>query len=103
MRMSDFLSSARRLDTSSMASSPNAVAAMKAIFCATASCLPTGWPHCTRSLPNSRTTFVAHFATPTQMAGSARRPGVERRQRDLQALALAPDQVLGRHEDVLEQ
>ena len=24
-------------------------AAMNAIFCATASCLPTGWPHCTRS------------------------------------------------------
>jgi hypothetical protein len=74
MRMSERLSSASRLETSSIASSPNAVAAMNAIFCATASCLPTGWPHCTRSLANSRAVFVAHFAVPTQIAGSASRP-----------------------------
>ena len=47
---------------------------MNASFCATASCLPTGWPHCTRSLDHSRATLVAHLATPTQIAGSARRP-----------------------------
>src|ERR671929_212234 len=54
MRMSFFLLSARRPDTSTTASRPNAVAAMNAIFCATASCLPTGWPHCTRSFDHSR-------------------------------------------------
>ena len=47
---------------------------MNAIFCATASCRPTGWPHCTRSEANSRAVFVAHFAVPRQIAGSARRP-----------------------------
>ena len=47
---------------------------MKAIFWATASCLPTGWPHWTRSAAHSRATLVAHLATPTQMAGSASRP-----------------------------
>ena len=72
--MSFFLSSARRLATSSIASSPNALPARKEILCATASCLPTGWPHWTRSEANSRATLVAHFATPTQIAGSARRP-----------------------------
>jgi hypothetical protein len=72
--MSLDLSSARRLATSSIASSPNAVAAMNATFCATASCLPTGWPHWTRSDANSRAIFVAHFAVPTQIAGSASRP-----------------------------
>ena len=74
MRMSAFLSSARRLATSSMASRPKALAAMKAIFWATASCLPTGWPHWTRSARHSRAIFVAHLLTPTQIAGSARRP-----------------------------
>ena len=47
---------------------------MKAIFCATASCLPTGLPHCTRSFDHSRATFVAHLETPRQIAGSASRP-----------------------------
>ncbi len=74
MRMSDFLSSASREETSSIASRPNALAAMKAIFCATASCLPTGTPHWMRSLDHSRAILVAHFALPVQMAGSARRP-----------------------------
>ena len=47
---------------------------MNATFCATASCLPTGRPHCTRSRDHSRATFVAYLPTPTQIAGSARRP-----------------------------
>ena len=47
---------------------------MKAFFWATASCLPTGRPHWTRSLDHSRTILVAHLAWPTQIAGSARRP-----------------------------
>ena len=74
MRTSFFLSSASRLETSSIASRPNAVAAMKAIFCATASCWPTGLPHCTRSLDHSRAILVDSLATPRQIAGSARRP-----------------------------
>ena len=47
---------------------------MKAIFCATASCLPTGWPHCTRSFDHSRAILVASLEMPRQIAGSARRP-----------------------------
>ena len=42
MRMSLRLSSARRLDTSSIASRPNAVPASQASFCAIGSCLPMG-------------------------------------------------------------
>jgi hypothetical protein len=63
-----------RLATSSIASMPKADAAMKPIFCATASCRPTGWPHWTRSADHSRAIFVAHFAVARQMAGSASRP-----------------------------
>ena len=74
MRMSFFLSSARRLATSSIASMPNVVPAMNAIFWATASCLPTGWPHCTRSIDHSRAIFMAALAAAMQIAGSARRP-----------------------------
>ena len=74
MRMSLRFSSARRDATSSIASRPNADAAMNAFFCATASCLPTGRPHWTRAEDHSRAIFVAHLACPTQIAGSARRP-----------------------------
>ena len=75
---------------------------MNAFFCATASCLPTGRPHWTRSVDHSRAIFVAHLAWPTQIAGSARRPVFSVRQGDLEPPALLADQVLGRHEDVLE-
>ena len=74
MRMSLRLSSARRLETSSIASSPNAVPAMKASFCATGSCLPIGWPHCLRSADHSRAIFSEYFVADRQIAGSDRRP-----------------------------
>ena len=74
MRMSLRLSSASRAETSSIASSPNALPAMNASFCATASCLPIGRPHCTRSVAHSRATLVAHFEAPTEIAISAKRP-----------------------------
>ena len=67
-------SSASRLATSSIASSPKAVAAMNAIRCDTSSCSPIGLPHWTRWLANSRAIFVAHLLTPAQIAGNARRP-----------------------------
>ncbi len=67
-------SSARRLLSSQTASSAYALAAMKAIFVATASCMPTLRPHCTRSLPHSRAILTAHFALPAHVAGSDRRP-----------------------------
>ena len=77
--------------------------AMNAIFCATASCLPTGWPHWTRSARP----LAGDLRRPLRDADADRRQreaaGVQRRQGDLQALALAPDQVLLRDEDVLEQ
>ena len=47
---------------------------MKASFCATASCLPMGRPHCARSVAHSRATLVAHFEAPTAIAMSASRP-----------------------------
>ncbi len=48
--------------------------AMKAIFCATGSCLPIGWPHCLRSLDHWRAMDSEYFVEPTQIAGSERRP-----------------------------
>ena len=102
MRMSLRFSSARREATSSIASRPNADAAMNAFFCATASCLPIGRPHWTRSFDHSRAIFVAHLDWPTQIAGSARRPVFRVDEGDLEAPALLADQVLRRHEDVLE-
>ena len=52
----------------------NVLAAMRAIFCAIASCLPIGWPHCTRSLPHSRIIRSIAFDVPTAVAASVRRP-----------------------------
>ena len=74
IRKSRRLSSASREETSTSASRPNAVPAMKAIFCATGSCLPSGWPHCLRSLAHWRTIFSEYLVAPTQIAGSDRRP-----------------------------
>ena len=72
--MSLRLLSARRAATSSIASRPNALPAMKASFCATASCLPIGRPHWTRSAAHSRATLVAHLEALAAIAISARRP-----------------------------
>src|SRR3989442_1414722 len=72
MRTSLRFSSASRLDTSSTASRAKAVPAMKAIFWATASCWPTGRPHCTRSVPHSRAILREYLAVPAQMAGRDR-------------------------------
>ena len=52
------------------------VAAMSAMRWATASCLPTGRPHCTRSAAHSRAMFSATLALPTQMLGMERRPSL---------------------------
>ena len=74
MRTSLRWSSARRLETSTTASSPNAVPAMKARCCATGSCSPIGRPHCRRSAAHSRAIFSACFVVAAQIAGSDRRP-----------------------------
>ncbi|GAA3349967.1 hypothetical protein GCM10020358_74110 [Amorphoplanes nipponensis] len=50
------------------------VAAMKAIFWATASCWATGRPHCTRAADHSRATASDHLDAPTHIAGSDSRP-----------------------------
>src|SRR5215471_6379394 len=47
---------------------------MNEIFLATASCSPTGRPHCTRSRDHSLAIFVATFPAATQLAGSESRP-----------------------------
>jgi hypothetical protein len=50
------------------------LAAIMPIFCAIASCLPIGTPHCTRSLAQVRAICVIALPTPAQLAGSVRRP-----------------------------
>ena len=52
---------------------------------------------------HSRATLVAHFADADADRRQRQPPRVERGQRDLQPVALAPDQVLARDEDVVEQ
>src|SRR5262249_30023000 len=47
---------------------------MNEIFLATASCSPTGRPHCTRSRDHSLAIFNASFPAATQLAGSDSRP-----------------------------
>ena len=47
---------------------------MNEIFLATASCSPTGRPHCTRSADHSRAIFSASFPAAAQLAGSDSRP-----------------------------
>ena len=75
---------------------------MNAFFCATASCLPTGRPHWTRSLDHSRAIFVAHLAWPTQIAGSARRPVFRVDRAILRPQPSLPIRLPVGHEDVLE-
>ena len=47
---------------------------MKEIFLATASCSPTGRPHCTRSRDHSLAIFSASLPVAAQLAGSASLP-----------------------------
>ncbi len=74
MRMSLRSSSARRLDSSTTASIAYVSPAMNEILWATASCLPIGTPHWTRSLDHSRTIFKESFPDDPHIAGSDRRP-----------------------------
>jgi hypothetical protein len=55
-RMSYLPRSASATASSATDSIAKVFAAMSAIFCATASCLPIGWPHCTRWLAQVRAT-----------------------------------------------
>ena len=57
-----------------MASSPNAVPASQASFCAIGSCLPMGLPHCVRSAAHSRAIFSEYLTADRQKAGSESRP-----------------------------
>ena len=75
---------------------------MNAFFCATASCLPTGRPHWTRSLDHSRAILVAHLAWPTQIAGSARRPVLSVLKAILSPQPSLPIRFSAGHEDVRE-
>ena len=59
---------------SATASIAKVFAAIFAIFCATASCFPIGWPHCTRSFAHLRAMRSIAFAAPAQPAGIVRRP-----------------------------
>src|SRR5438309_11111625 len=49
-------------------------AAIAPIFCAMASCLPIGRPHCTRSFDQVREISRQRFPAPTAEMGSVRRP-----------------------------
>ncbi|MDI2022259.1 hypothetical protein PJL18_02792 [Paenarthrobacter nicotinovorans] len=74
MRTSFWPASAISAESSNTASSAKVVAAMKAIFLPTASCLPTGRPHCVRALDHSREIFRLHFPAATQRPGMESRP-----------------------------
>ena len=79
------------------------VAAISAIICAIASCLPIGWPHCTRSFAQrARRSRGSACRAATDEAGSVSRPVFSVIERELQALALAPEEVLLRDADVRE-
>ena len=56
------------------ASIANVVAAISARICAIASCLPIGWPHCTRSFAHLRQISRQRLAGAAQDAGSVSRP-----------------------------
>ncbi len=56
------------------ASIAKAVAAISAKSCAIASCLPTGWPHWTRSAAHWREIWTHRRATAEHEAGSVSRP-----------------------------
>ena len=76
----------------------NVSAVMRAIFCAIASCLPIGWPHCTRFIrPCANCAAAIAFEPPAHARRNRQPPGVERRQRELETLPLAQQHVLGRH------
>src|SRR6476620_10744785 len=90
-RMSLFPRSASATVSSATASIAKVFAAINASFCAIASCLPIGWPHCTRSFAHVRATC------------RKREPaGVEGGERELQSLPFAPENVLARHANVRE-
>ncbi len=50
------------------------LAAISASICATASCRPTGLPHCTRLAAKSRATFRHHLPAAAQLIGTVSRP-----------------------------
>ena len=74
---------------------------MNAILAATASCSPTGRPHCTRSLDHSRAIFRHHLPPPAHIAGSESRPVFSVVSAILRPCALRADQVPGRHPDLV--
>src|ERR1700750_1909081 len=105
MRMSLRFSSARRLETSSMGSRPNALAGMKAMFWLTVAGVvladrPAPLHALVAPLPRDLGRPLADADADRRQRQAA---GVQRGQRDLQAVALAADQVLRRDEDVLQQ
>ena len=91
-----------RLARSATASIAKVVAAMSAIMCAIASCLPIGWPHCTRAAAQLAADLEAALGGAHRAVGDRQPAVVERGERDLEALALLADQVLARHAHVVE-
>ena len=75
---------------------------MKAIFAATASCSPTGRPHCTASVDHSRAIFEAPLAGAGAHGGQRQPPGVQGGQGDLQAWPSRPIRFVGGHADLVE-
>ena len=81
----------------------NVVAAISASFCAIASCLPIGCaPLHALVAPTSRQISRQRLPTPAHDGRERQAAGVERDERELQALALAPEEVLLRHAHVVE-
>ena len=89
--------SARSEPRSATASMAKMSAAIRPIFCAIASCLPTGWPHCTRSAAQRREISRQRLPPATADAGRVSRPVLRVMSASLRPFALTPEQVLDRH------
>ena len=79
-----------------IASIANVCDAIQAIFAATASCLPIGAPHCTRSFAHSLAMSTILRPAGRAAGGNRQAAGVQRDQRELEAEAFAPEEVLVR-------
>ena len=75
---------------------------MNEIFLATASCSPTGRPHCTRSRDHSLAIFNASFPVAAQLAGSDSRPVFSVVSAIFRPWPSAPMRAGGRNPDLVE-
>src|ERR1043165_8920343 len=101
-RRSTLPRSASPLVNQTIDSIANVCDAIQAIFAATASCLPIGRPHCTRSFAHSRAISSMRRPPAAQPAGIVRRPVVSVISASFRPRASPPEEVFFGNVDVLE-